>query len=59
MAGMAGGLDLLRRTGADGVLVDDAGLVHRSAGLFRFTFTGSRRGATAGGERALAGQGVG
>jgi hypothetical protein len=39
VAGLPDGLELLRRTGTDGLLVDDAGVVHRSAGLARFTGT--------------------
>ncbi len=37
LAGPRDGLDLLRATGTEGLLVDDAGAVHRSAGLVRFT----------------------
>jgi thiamine biosynthesis lipoprotein len=41
VSGLRAGLELLRGTGTDGVMVDDGGAVHRSLGLNQFT--GTRR----------------
>jgi thiamine biosynthesis lipoprotein len=42
IGGLGDGFDLLERTGTDGLLIDDAGAMHPSAGFNRFTGTAQR-----------------